>query len=71
MKCRFVLTLSAVSWAAIAWPQCRNPTEPGVRTCTPTNGSTVVATPLISIRSTPAQGPSITLFRLYDNNVDI
>lgn len=71
MKCRFALTLLAVFCAATAWSQCSNPTEPGVVICTPTNDSTVVATPLISIRSTPAQGASITLFRLYDNNVDI
>jgi hypothetical protein len=38
--------------------------------CTPTNGSTVVA-PEISIRSTPAQGASITEVILYDNNKNI
>jgi hypothetical protein len=72
VKCRFVLVLLAVSFmAATAWSQCNNPTDPGVVICTPTNGSTVVATPEISIRSTPAQGASITQFKLYDNNVDI
>jgi len=57
--------------AAAAWSQCNNPSSPGVVIRTPTNGSTEVYTPEISIRSTPAQGASITLFRLYDNNVDI
>lgn len=66
------LTLFALStMAATAWSQCNNPTSPGVVICIPTNGSTVVYAPEISIRSTPAQGASITLFRLYDNNVDV
>ena len=56
---------------APAWSQCNNPSSPGVVICTPTNGSTVVYTPEISIRSTPAQGASITEFKLYDNNVDV
>lgn len=72
MKRHFALTLFAVSFlAAAAWSQCNNPTSPGVIICTPTNGSTVVYSPEISIRSTPAQGASITQFRLYDNNVDV
>lgn len=72
MKRCLAFTLLAVSsMAATAWSQCNNPSSPGVVICTPTNGATVVATPEISIRSTPAQGASITLFRLYDNNVDI
>lgn len=72
MKRCIALTLLAVSsMAAAAWSQCNNPSSPGVVICTPTNGSTVVYTPEISIRSTPAQGASITLFRLYDNNVDV
>ena len=71
MKRCIALTLFAVSsMAVIAWSQCKNPSSPGVVICTPTNGSTVVYIPEISIRSTPAQGGSITLFRLYDNNVD-
>ena len=72
MKRRIALTLLAVSsMAAAASSQCNNPKSPGVVICTPTNGSTVVYMPEISIRSTPAQGASITLFRLYDNNVDV
>ena len=66
------LTLFAVwSMAAAAWSQCNNPTSPGVVICTPTNGATVVYAPEISIRSTPAQGATISAFRLYDNNVDV
>jgi hypothetical protein len=65
------LTLLAVSFlAAAAWSQCNNPKSPGVVICTPTNGSTVVS-PEISIRSTPAQGASITEVNLYDNNKNI
>jgi hypothetical protein len=72
VKRRIALTLLAVSlMAAAAWSQCNNPTSPGVVICTPTNGSTVVYIPEISIRSTPAQGASITQFKLYDNNVDV
>lgn len=72
MKRHFALSLLAVSsTAVIAWSQCNNPTSPGAVICTPTNGSTVVYVPEISIRSTPAQGASITEFRLYDNNVDV
>ena len=72
MKRCITLTLLAVSsMAATAWPQCNNPSSPGVVICIPTNGSTVVYTPEISIRSTPAQGTSITEFRLYDNNLDV
>ncbi len=70
-RCVAVTLLAVSSLAATAWSQCNNPSSPGVVICTPTNGSTVVYTPEISIRSTPAQGASITLFRLYDNNVDI
>jgi hypothetical protein len=67
----FALTLLAVSFlSAAAWSQCKNPTSPGVLICTPTNGSTVVF-PEISIRSTPAQGASITEVILYDNNNNI
>lgn len=65
------LPLLAVSFLAnAAWSQCNNPKSPGVVICTPTNGSTVVA-PEISIRSTPAQGASITEVILYDNNKNI
>lgn len=72
MKHPFALALLAVSFLASAgWSQCNNPTSPGVVICTPTTGSTVVYMPEISIRSTPAQGASITQFRLYDNNVDV
>ena len=72
MKRRIALILLAVSsMPAAALSQCNNPTSPGVVICTPTNGSTVVYIPEISIRSTPAQGASITQFRLYDNNVDV
>jgi hypothetical protein len=68
----FAVTVLSVSLlASVAWSQCNNPTTPGVLICTPTNGSTVVYTPEISIRSTPAQGASITQFKIYDNNVDI
>jgi hypothetical protein len=71
VKRYFALTLLAVtSLATAGWSQCNNPSSPGVIICTPTNGSTVVS-PLISIRSTPAQGASITEFILYDNNVNI
>jgi hypothetical protein len=72
VKRRIALTLLAVSsMATAAWSQCNNPSSPGVVICTPTNGSTVVYMPEISIRSTPAQGATITQFKLYDNNVDV
>ncbi len=68
---RSALTLTAVlAFAAVAFSQCNNPSSPGVVICTPTTGSTVV-TPLISVRSTPAQGATITKFIIYDNNQDI
>ena len=68
----FALTLLAVTFlAAAGWSQCNNPSSPGVVICTPTNGSTVVYTPEISVRSTPAQGATITAFKIYDNNYDI
>ncbi len=69
---RFAIRLTTIlGLTAAAWSQCNNPSSPGVVICAPTNGSTVVYTPEISIRSTPAQGASITEFRLYDNNVDV
>ena len=70
-RCIAVTLLALSSMTAPAWSQCNNPSSPGVVICTPTNGSTVVYTPEISIRSTPAQGASITEFKLYDNNVDV
>lgn len=70
-RCIAVTLLALFAMAATAWSQCNNPSSPGVVICTPTNGSTVVYSPEISIRSTPAQGASITEFRLYDNNVDV
>jgi Bacterial Ig domain len=57
--------------AAPAWSQCNAPSSPGAVICNPTNGSTVVYPPEISMRSTPAQGAHITQFRLYDNGVDV
>lgn len=56
---------------APAWAQCNNPSSPGVVICTPTNNSTVAYIPTISVRSTPAQGASISAFKIYDNNVRI
>ena len=70
-RCIAITVLTLLSMAGAAWGQCNNPSSPGVVICTPTNNSTVVYQPEISIRSTPAQGASITLFRLYDNNVDV
>lgn len=70
-RCVAVCLFTISFMAANAWPQCSNPSSPGVVICTPTNGSTVVYPPEISIRSTPAQGASITEFKLYDNNVDV
>ena len=70
-RCIALTLLAVSSMAATAWSQCNNPSSPGVVICIPTNGSTVVYTPEISIRSTPAQGASITEFRLYDNNLDV
>ncbi len=70
-RCIAITVLALSSIATTAWAQCNNPSSPGVVICTPTNNSTVVYQPEISIRSTPAQGASITLFRLYDNNVDV
>lgn len=64
----------AVFSAASAWSQCNPPSSAGVVICDPTNGSTVAygnLPPMIAIRSTPAQGASITGFILYDNNVEI
>ena len=69
---RSALTLTAVlSLAATGFSQCNNPSSAGVVICTPTTGSTVVATPMISVRSTPAQGAAITEFIIYDNNQEI
>lgn len=70
-RCIALTVFAVSSLAATAWSQCNNPSSPGAVICIPTNGSTVVYTPEIDMRSTPAQGASITQFRLYDNNVDI
>jgi len=57
--------------SAAGWSQCTNPTSPGAVICTPTNDSTVVYLSEISVRSTPAQGATITGMIVYDNNVNI
>jgi hypothetical protein len=76
VKRHIALTLFALSsLVPFAWPQCNNPSSPGVVICTPTNGSTVSvgsdAGLEVSVRSTPAQGASITRFIIYDNNVNV
>ena len=56
---------------AAAWSQCNNPSSPGVVICSPTNISTVAYLAEVSVRSTPAQGASISAIYIYDNNVRI
>lgn len=69
---RLVIPLTLLfGFASPAWSQCNNPSSPAAVICIPTNGSTVVYIPEISIRSTPAQGASITRFKLYDNGVTV
>ncbi len=66
--CRLAIILSL---STAAWSQCNNPTSPGVVICSPTNNSTVVYQNVVSVRSTPAQGATITQLIIYDNNVNI
>jgi Bacterial Ig domain len=65
---------STVVLSAAAWSQCNSPSSPGVVLCNPTNNSTVAygnLPPMISIRSTPAQGAKITSLIMYDDNNNI
>ena len=62
-----LLFLLATVFASNAFADCTAPSSPGVRICTPTQGSTVVYAPGISFNSTPASGATITQFILYDN----
>jgi Bacterial Ig domain len=72
LSIRLILVLSsAVIFSASAWSQCNNPSSPGVVICNPTMNATVAygnLPPEISVRSTPAQGATITSMILYDNN---
>jgi hypothetical protein len=69
---RLVVTLSvALVLSAAAWSQCNNPTSAGVVICTPTNNATVAYVPEVSVRSTPAQGATMTGLLIYDNYAQI
>lgn len=69
---RFAIRLTILLFlTAAAWSQCSFPTSPGAVICTPTSNSTVVYLNEISVRSTAAQGATITKLIIYDNNVNI
>lgn len=73
MRLTFLLITSALG-VAPGWSQCNPPSSAGVVICNPTNNSTVAygnLPPMISVRSTPAQGAKITALIIYDNNKNI
>lgn len=60
--------------SAGAWSQCNPPSSPEVALCNPANNATVAygnLPPMISVRSTPAQGAKISAMIIYDNNNNI